>query len=270
MIEDHPDRRAFFSRLNAEQYERELVPRIFRPWARQLLDRLPAVDGPVLDLACGTGALSRELVQRQPQLELHGLDLSDDMLAIARQQCPQVNWRQGNALELPWADQHFALVMSQQGLQFVPERPAVLREIRRVLRPGGHLLAACWQPAADNGAYAALLELAEQRGWDGLAGFIRQIFSWPLAALSTDLEACGFHIEQAETRSLPVDFPSPAAFLAVFSRVPPLQPDWDALSEKERSACEQAFHHACRPWLQADGSLRFDMCSGMVRARKAA
>ncbi len=267
-MQDTSDSRAFFSRLNARQYEEQLVPRIFRPWAEQLLQGLEApAGGRVLDLACGTGALARCLNEQRPDLELHGLDLSGDMLAIARECCPAVHWREGNALNLPWPDAHFDAVCCQQGLQFVPERPAVLDEIRRVLKPGGRLLAACWQPVEENGAYAALLELAEAQGWASFAGFIQQIFSWPYESLRTAMEQAGFRVEQAEVRCRETRFPSLADFFHIFSRVPPLQPDWDALDTATRQHCLAQLEACCAEW-NAGGMLAFPMCTALIQARK--
>ena len=267
-MQDTSDTRAFFSRLNARQYEEALVPRIFRPWAEQLLQGLEApAGGRVLDLACGTGALARCLNEQRPDLELHGLDLSGDMLAIARECCPAVHWREGNALALPWPDAHFDAVCCQQGLQFVPERPAVLDEIHRVLKPGGQLLAACWQPVEENGVYAALLELAEARGWAGFAGFIRQIFSWPGESLQVALEQAGLVVEKAEVQCRETRFPALADFFHIFTRVPPLQPDWDRLGPEEQRHTLRALEAQCARWIQ-DGELVFPMCTALLRARK--
>ncbi len=267
-MQDTADSRAFFSRLNARQYEEQLVPRIFRPWAEALLPWLDApAGGRVLDLACGTGALTRCLHEQRPDLELYGLDLSADMLEIARTCCPAVHWQEGNALNLPWPDDHFDTVCSQQGLQFVPERPAVLHEIRRVLKPGGQLLAACWQPVEENGVYTALLELAEEQGWAGFAGFIRQIFSWPRDALLPAVEQAGLAVEAMDSPCRETRFPSLAGFFHIFSRVPPLQPDWDALDTVTQQRFLAKLEARCAGWCEG-GELVFPMCTTLLRARR--
>jgi len=71
-----------------------------------------------------------------------GLDISPAMLAVARTTTddPQVEWREASALALPLPDSTFDAVLCQQGLQFFPDRVEGLREMRRVLRPGGRLL----------------------------------------------------------------------------------------------------------------------------------
>ncbi len=267
-MQDRPDKRAFFSRLNAQQYEQKLVPVIFRPWAERLLRQLEASEGSrLLDLACGTGILARTLAKQRPDLELYGLDLSEDMLAVARKQSSTVHWLNGHALHLPWPDGFFQRIACQQGLQFVPQRPAVLDEIHRVLQPGGQLVAACWQTVADNGAYAALLAWSRRHDFQGLAEFIEQIFSWPAERLAPALEDAGFHPVAVQVEKMETRFPSVAYFLDVFSQVPPLQPDWQALTEPQQQALLAELEQDCQPWCTESG-LCFPMSSSLIRATR--
>ena len=158
----------------AEDYERYLVPAFFHAFAGELVSLAAPWPGErVLDIACGTGALTRLLVERVgPNGHVTGLDLSAGMLAVARTLLdePNVDWHEGSALELPFPDGSFDLVTCQQGLQFFPDRPAGVREMRRVLKPGGRLALHRVQPGleafggsarpaggAGGGATAALL-----------------------------------------------------------------------------------------------------------------
>jgi SAM-dependent methyltransferase len=86
------------------------------------------------------------------------LDLNDGMLAVARKitASPNIEWRGGSALDLPFADNMFDVVVCQQGLQFFPDRPLALREMWRVLRHGSRLAVACWRDSSHNPAYAAI------------------------------------------------------------------------------------------------------------------
>jgi SAM-dependent methyltransferase len=91
-----------------------------------------------------------------------GLDLNAGMLATARacaqQEELEIEWRQGEASELPFADSSFDVVLCQQGLQFVTDKPAALREMRRVAAPGGTIaLAVNGPPDAFNRALADAL-----------------------------------------------------------------------------------------------------------------
>ena len=135
----------------AEVYERLLMPRVFRPWGELLLDRIGLQHGDkVLDVATGPGTLARAAAERTgPQGEVHGVDLSGPMLAQARAKPPipegaPLAYVQGPADALPYPDATFDVVCCQQGLQFFPDQPKALAEMRRVLKPGGKVGVASW------------------------------------------------------------------------------------------------------------------------------
>ena len=129
--------------------------------------RKPDADS-VLDVACGTGALTRLLAERVgPGGHVTGLDLNAGMLAVAREHLegPTIEWREASALEMPLPDGAFDLVTSQQGLQFFPDRVQGMREMRRVLKPGGRLVLAVWRSTDYNPVWKLVEEvLAELVG----------------------------------------------------------------------------------------------------------
>jgi ubiquinone/menaquinone biosynthesis C-methylase UbiE len=121
---------------NAEEvYERYLVPAIFGPWAADLVALAAPQPGEhVLDVACGTGVVVRLVAPHVgPRGHVVGLDLHAGRLAVARALPPApgavVEWREGDALALPFAEAVFDLVCCQQGLQFFPDRRTALREM---------------------------------------------------------------------------------------------------------------------------------------------
>src|SRR3954454_5555596 len=121
-----------------ELYERYLVPAITAVWANDLLDRVRLGRGEsVLDIACGTGVVARLGGERGGLGELVGIDLNTAMLGIARSKSAAVEWIEGSALELPFDAGSFDVVLCQLGLQFFPERHLALKEMARVLKPGG-------------------------------------------------------------------------------------------------------------------------------------
>jgi ubiquinone/menaquinone biosynthesis C-methylase UbiE len=76
-----------------------------------------------------------------------GVDISPDMLAVARAVEPAIDWREGNASGLPLRDgEQFDVVVCQQGLQFFPDKPAAAAQMRRALAKGGRLAVATWRP----------------------------------------------------------------------------------------------------------------------------
>src|SRR5262245_2757037 len=124
-----------------ENYERYLVPTIFGPWALDLVE-LARPGERVLDIACGTGIVARTAARRVGSGgKVVGVDVSAPMLDAARAAAAgeglSIEWREGNAMTLPFSDTEFDLVLCQQGFQFFPDRSASLREMHRVLRPGG-------------------------------------------------------------------------------------------------------------------------------------
>jgi ubiquinone/menaquinone biosynthesis C-methylase UbiE len=149
----------------AEVFEKILVPGIFDRYARELVDRARPI-GPsdrVLDLGCGTGIVARVLRERLGgAARITGLDAAPPMIAMAKSVAPELDFREGNAMALPFEDHSFDLVLSQQMLQFVPDRPLALREARRVLAPGGRLLLSTWRPRTHAPLHDALVKLAEK------------------------------------------------------------------------------------------------------------
>jgi ubiquinone/menaquinone biosynthesis C-methylase UbiE len=149
----------------AEIFERLLVPTHFAPWARDLIGRAGPIEASsrVLDLGCGTGIVSRLLrEQLGGAARLSGLDLNAGLLAIAKRVAPELDWHEGDAMSLPFADGSFDLVLSQQMLQFVRDRIVAAREIRRVLVPGGRVLLSTWRPVREQPYIAALTAIAER------------------------------------------------------------------------------------------------------------
>ena len=138
-----------------ENYDRHMVPLIFAPYASDLARRAAAwAPGAVLETAAGTGVVTRALAaQLPPGARYVASDLNRPMLdfAASRQGADsRVEWRQADALALPFADGAFDLVCCQFGAMFFPDRPAAYREARRVLKPGGHLLFSVWDRIEEN------------------------------------------------------------------------------------------------------------------------
>ena len=123
-----------------ENYERELVGPLFRPWAELTVDEVnPGPAERVLDVACGTGIVARVAGERIGSGRgLVGVDISPGLLAVARAVAPDIDWREGDAGALPLADgEQFEVVLCQQGLQFFPDKPAAAARLpsRSVLCP---------------------------------------------------------------------------------------------------------------------------------------
>lgn len=138
-----------------ENYDRYMVPLIFEPYAADLARRVASLSpGVVLETAAGSGAVTRALA---PQLADDAryvvTDLNRPMLDYAASRQPtdsRIEWRQADALALPFDDAVFDVVCCQFGAMFFPHRIAGYREAKRVLKPGGHFLFNVWDRIQEN------------------------------------------------------------------------------------------------------------------------
>jgi ubiquinone/menaquinone biosynthesis C-methylase UbiE len=138
-----------------EIYERFLVPLIFEPYALDLAERLAETKPQdVLETAAGTGVLTRAIASRIPvHARIAATDLNQPMLDHARARLSddaRIDWRQADALALPFADQTFDAVACQFGVMFFPDKLEGYKEARRVLRPGGNFFFNVWDRISEN------------------------------------------------------------------------------------------------------------------------
>ncbi|MBE0626366.1 MAG: methyltransferase domain-containing protein [Burkholderiales bacterium] len=161
-ILEHPIERA--ARSPAEIYDEQFVPALFSQFGPVLCDAAGIVPGMrALDVACGTGALTLALADRvRPGGAALGLDANPQMLAVARRKRADIDWHEGRAEALPYADASFDAVVSQFGMMFFDEPAAALREMQRVLRPGGRLAVAVCDAVEHSPGYAELARLLER------------------------------------------------------------------------------------------------------------
>jgi len=107
-------------------------------WRAFLVSRIPADAKRVLDVATGTGAVAIELARAEPERTVVGIDQSPEMLAVARERVgEQIQLHEGHAESLPFADGEFDALTFTYLLRYVDDVPATLRELARVVRPGG-------------------------------------------------------------------------------------------------------------------------------------
>ena len=131
-----------------EFYDRLLVPVLFEPYARLLAGRLQGMtSGNVLEIAAGTGVVTRELIRTLPEeVGITATDLNQPMLDRAQSYAgaERVRWQQADALALPFGDGSFECIVCQFGVMFFADKQAAFREALRVLKPDGHFLFSVW------------------------------------------------------------------------------------------------------------------------------
>lgn len=225
-IEDHWDDVV----VPAERYELELVPALFEPWARELVELADPQPGErVLDVACGTGIVARTAAPRvAPAGTVTGLDVNQDMLAVARRVAAArgviITWTRASAVDTGLPACAFDVAFCQQGLQFVPDRAAAVAELHRVLAPGGRVAVSVWC-TPDSPGYAPLPAAFRRHlpNPQEAVGFLRAVFGLgdpgELRALLTD---AGFRDVRVSRRSGTVRYPSAEAWVRAFLDAAPL------------------------------------------------
>ena len=137
-----------------ELYDTSMVPLIFETYALDITTRL-VTRRPmrVLEIAAGTGVVTRSIVAALPgDVAIVATDISQAMLdrAAAVGTDRPIEWRQADAMQLPFRDALFDAVVCQFGVMFFPDKPNAFAEARRVLAPGGMLLFNVWDRIEEN------------------------------------------------------------------------------------------------------------------------
>ena len=202
----------------AEGYESYMVPTLFRPCARNLIQVVDPKPGErVLDVGCGTGIVARQVAERLGSGgSVTGLDLSPNMLAVARATAGRervtIEWREGNAEQLPFPDSRFDLVLSQFALMFVTNKAVALAEMHRVVTEHGRALISVWQGLDKHPFYQTLHKFIQKRlGMSALQDIFALGSADELRALAV---GAGFRRVEISPFSLTARFPNPDAFIA--------------------------------------------------------
>ncbi len=255
-------------------YDEIMVPRLFEPWAELLLDDVDPRSGEaVLDVACGPGTVTRKAALRVgPSGSVTGCDLSPAMLALARSKdalegSAPIQYLECSADSLDVDDHTFDVVTCQQGVQFFPDRPAALAEMRRALRPGGRLAIAVWCDIEECPPFAALGVALGQILGDAAADTYRS-GPWGFGdadALARLVELGGFSDVNVSKRELPVVFDGGPGQLLLTLQAASVASALARLSESQQSALFAAVIDATRA-ITVDGVIRSRAASHVVTA----
>ena len=196
-----------FSGAVPENYERYMVPLLFRPYAQEMARRAAAWDPRnILETAAGTGVVTAALADALPDARIIATDLNQAMLDVAarRVASPQVSFQQADALQLPFNDASFDLVACQFGVMFYPDKIKGNIEARRVLRDGGRYLTAIWDAIERNPMSDLTQQTMIDQFPDNPPMFMRRgPFSYHDPAwIERDLKAAGFTSVTIDTVTL--------------------------------------------------------------------
>lgn len=254
----------------AKAYEALFVPALFGQWVPKVVDAAQIQPGQrVLDVACGTGVLAREVASRtRPTGYVAGLDPSPGMLAVAKDLAPTIDWRQGAAESIPFPDQSVDTVVSQFGLMFFMDRCQALREMLRVLTPAGRLVVVVWDSLDNIPGYSAEVALLERLAGTPAADAVRAPFvlgnRQNLARLFKDAGAASVEI---------TTHPGTARFPSIRVMVEAELRGWLPvmgvfLTEDQISTILQEAEDALGFYVTTEGRVTFDVAAHLVTAKK--
>lgn len=242
-------------------YDEHLVPAVFWPYAQDLSSRVASLRPRViLELAAGTGVLTRAMNASLPGATITATDLNVAMVEVGSAQVPAATWRQADAMQLPFGDASFDLVACQFGVMFFPDRPAAYAEVARVLTPGGHFLFNCWGPLAAHDVESTVIAALAECFPDDPPTFLARVPHGYHDAdrIAADLTTAGFGGVHVETVELDCAGKSATDLARGYCRGTPLRAEIEARGDLKAttSAVASALDH------------RFG--SGLVEGRMAA
>lgn len=159
--------------LNYDQY---LGPVLFEPYAIDIAGRINAASySNVLEIACGTGRVTRHLVAALPaDGKIIASDLNEDMINVARHSVKdaRVKWMVADAQDLPFPDENFDHIICQFGVMFFPDKARAFAEAHRVLAPGGRFVFNVWDSMENNPRSAVIRTVLEELLGDEAPDFL--------------------------------------------------------------------------------------------------
>jgi SAM-dependent methyltransferase len=256
-------------RTESENYARDFVPLIPTPLAADLIDAAaPKLGEYVVDVACGTGVVTRIAAERVGAGgKVVGVDLNREMLQVARESSSDapIEWRESNAEALPLPDESYDLVLCQLGLMFFSNQSTAVREMRRVLSPGGRI--AINAPAAMPRLFEIMADALGRHIKPDLPGFVRAIFSLNENGLRRLLDGAHFRDVAVTTVTTTVRLPLPAEFLWEYLQVTPIAGIVLAASDDRRKRFENDVVTQWQDFVD-DGGMPLELSIAIATARK--
>lgn len=255
-------------------YEEYLVPGFFKPWAETLTAYTSPTSGSeILDVACGTGIVARTVASTVKNgARVIGLDNNREMLNEASELSEkaglEIDWQQGDADQLPYEDHRFDYVFCQQGMQFFPEPQQVLKEMHRVLKPGGRLALNIMRSIRHNPAFKILSDELEKHVGENAGSMMRAPFpEWDQKKIRNMVEDAGFRDISLHLEIISMRFPSSEEFLRREAASSPLAGEMESLDGETREKLIDHLHESLEPY-QDDKGVVFPMETMMIIAEK--
>ena len=252
----------------AEAYEAVFVPAFFAQWAPILCETVQATVGQrILDVACGTGIVARTAADRGGATNVVGVDLNEAMLTVARRVRPDLDWRQGDAAALPFEDGSFDAALCQMALMFFPDRVKAVREMARVVAPGGTVAVLVPSSLDAQPAYGPFVDMAARHAGREARSLLSSYFACgELDDLTGLFEDAGLRSPTTATHLGIARFPSVDALVAAEVDSTPLG---ERITAEVRDQIRVGARDVLAPFTTADGSLEAPFEVHVVAARRS-
>ena len=253
-------------------YDQNVGPLMMVPYAEDIARRLSDMKtGALLEIAAGSGIVTVALAQALPHIRIVATDLNQPMLdhAATKPALRAVEFRQADALALPFTDASFDAIVCQFGVMFFPDRVAAFREAWRVLKPGGRFVFNVWETAEQTPVMSLTMA--------GLSRRYPHHPSWFLArtpcgyrdpdVIRADLAAGGFTDCRIETVSLRGQAASPMTPAIGFCQGSPMRAEIEALDSEGLEAATVAAAEAVAE-KYGEGPFEPELCALVIETRR--
>jgi ubiquinone/menaquinone biosynthesis C-methylase UbiE len=244
------------------------------PFARAIVDAVHMrADSAVLDVACGTGFVTRLVAERLGRDgRVVGADVNQAMINVAREYCPDhVEWVSAPAQTLPFSDAEFDAVLCQQGIQFFPDAVAALVEIQRVLRVNGEIALTIWAPMTGNPYFESqYVSMSSVCGADAIKDFEKAIRPDGAEWLLSIANHAGLAEIQLQQVSATVTLPPAETYVPAQLGSTPWGPLFATLDATQQQEVIEITKRQLAPFTKADGTMDVPFVSHLMTAKRGA
>ena len=235
------------------------VPAVYAQWAHHIID-LSAIElgQSILDVACGTGTLSRAAkLETGLKGRVVGLDTDERMLNKARKQGAGIEWQIGDVAQLPFEDNEFDRVTCQFALMFIKNKVAAIKEMLRVCKPDGYVCIAVLAPISHSKAYATLLDLTRKFAGLKVVNDLSQLWSLgETGKMDSLLLSAGVNKFECHERPGIATFPSIETFVEAHLRA---FSEFYSISGDTFNEMLKAAHRELKPYVIPGGRLAAEL-----------